>query len=61
VANARELADRIPDASVHVIEGADHSFIGGDPETETIETTLEVLSQPVGERSQSRPAIAVPY
>jgi pimeloyl-ACP methyl ester carboxylesterase len=50
VASARELADEIPDASVHVIEGADHSFIGGDPETETIETTLELLSQPVGER-----------
>jgi pimeloyl-ACP methyl ester carboxylesterase len=50
VANARELAAEIPDASVHVVEGADHSFIGGDPEDRTVETTIELLSRPVGER-----------
>lgn len=50
VANARELAAEIPDASVHVIEGADHSFIGGDPETAAIDATLALLSRPVGER-----------
>lgn len=50
VANARELAAEISDAAVHVVEGADHSFTGGDPEDETVETTLELLSQPVGER-----------
>lgn len=50
VANARELAAEIPDATVHVIDGADHSFIGGEPEAETVETTLDLLSRPVGER-----------
>jgi pimeloyl-ACP methyl ester carboxylesterase len=50
VANARELAAELPDAAVHVVEGADHSFVGGDPEDETVETTLELLSRPVGER-----------
>lgn len=50
VANARELAAALPDAAVHVVEGADHSFVGGEPEDETIETTLELLSRPVGDR-----------
>lgn len=50
VANARELAGELPDGAVHVIEGADHSFIGGDSEDETIEVTLELLSRPAGER-----------
>jgi alpha/beta superfamily hydrolase len=44
VDNARELAGPIPDASVHVVEGADHSFVGGDPEDETVETTVALLT-----------------
>ena len=50
VANAREIAAELPDAAVHVVDGADHSFVGGDPEEETVETTLGLLSRPVGER-----------
>ncbi len=44
VANARELAAEIPEGSVTVIEGADHSFVGGDPEDEVVETTVDVLA-----------------
>lgn len=44
VENARELAGPIPDARVHVVEGADHSFVGGDPEDETVETTVDLLT-----------------
>lgn len=44
VENARELADALPDGRVHVIEGADHSFVGGDPEAETVRTTVELLT-----------------
>lgn len=50
VDNARELAGELPDATVHVVEGADHSFVGGDPEDVTVETTLELFSHPVDER-----------
>lgn len=44
VENARELAAHLPSATAEVIEGADHSFVGGDPETETVETTVELLA-----------------
>lgn len=50
VANARELAAEMPNAEMHVIEGADHSFVGGQPEDDTIETTIDVLSQHGSER-----------
>lgn len=42
--NARELADALPNGRVHVIHGADHSFVGSDPEDETIETTIGLLT-----------------
>lgn len=42
--NAHELVDALPNGRVHVIQGADHSFVGGDPEDETIETTIELLT-----------------
>lgn len=42
--SARELAAELPDATVHVVEGADHSFVGGDPEAETVETTVAQLA-----------------
>lgn len=45
VENARELADALPDGRVHVIKGADHSFVGGDPEVETVRTTVELLTE----------------
>jgi dienelactone hydrolase len=44
VANAEELAAELADARVHVVEGADHSFVGGDPEGETVETTVALLT-----------------
>jgi len=44
VANARELADALPDGRAHPVEGADHSFVGGDPEVETVETTVDLLT-----------------
>lgn len=50
VANARELAAGMPNAEMQVIEGADHSFVGGQPEDDTIETTIDVLTQDGGER-----------
>lgn len=47
VGNAQELADELPDARAHVIEGADHSFVGGDPEVKTIERTVALLTSAV--------------
>lgn len=41
---ARELAAELPDATVAVLEGGDHSFVGGDPEREAVERTVECLS-----------------
>lgn len=46
VENARELAAELPRGSVHLIEGADHSFVG-DGEDETIETTRSLLDREV--------------
>ncbi len=40
VGSAREIASELPDATVEVVEGGDHSFVGGDPEAETLETTV---------------------
>lgn len=44
VENAHELAERLPEAHVHVVAGADHSFVGGAPEVETVETTVRLLT-----------------
>lgn len=44
VANAEELVATLPDARIHVIEGADHSFVGGDVEAETVERTVDLLT-----------------
>jgi pimeloyl-ACP methyl ester carboxylesterase len=44
VENAHELADALPNGRVHVIHGADHSFVGDDSEDETIETTIGLVT-----------------
>ncbi len=44
VEGARELAAELPDATVEVLAGGDHSFVGGEPERETVETTVALLS-----------------
>lgn len=45
VENARELAETVPHGDAHVIAGADHSFVGGQPEDDTIDTTLDLLTE----------------
>jgi hypothetical protein len=50
MANAHQLAAERPDAAVHIVEGADHSFRGGDHEDETIEATIALFTLSIDDR-----------
>lgn len=49
VENAYELVGVLPNGCVHIIKGADHSFVGGKSEVETVEMTVELLTDAANE------------